>query len=64
MRRILDETGLYGRVARKKPLLTERHKRIRLTWAKERKDWTVQEWYPLFGQTSPNLTYLETIKRL
>ena len=45
MRRRLDETGLYGRVATKKPLLTERHKGIRLTWAKERNDWTVQEWY-------------------
>ena len=26
VRRRLDEAGLYGRVARKKPLLTEQHK--------------------------------------
>ena len=29
VRRRLDEAALYGRVARKKPLLTEQHKRVR-----------------------------------
>ena len=28
VKRRLDEAGLYGRVARKKPLLTEQHKRV------------------------------------
>ena len=41
VRRRLDDTGLYGRVARKKPLLTDRHKLIRLNWAKEHKNWSV-----------------------
>ena len=59
IRRRLDNAGLYGRVARKKPLLTDRHKTARLNWAKERKDWTLNEWnkviwsdeskYNLFG---------------
>ena len=44
IRRRLDNAGLYGRVARKKPLLTDRHKTARLNWAKERKDWTLNEW--------------------
>ena len=37
VRRRLDNAGLYGRVARKKPLLTDRHKKMCLTWARERK---------------------------
>ena len=59
VRRRLDNAGLHGRVARKKPLLTSRHRAIRLKWAKERKDWTPSDWnkivwsdeskYNLFG---------------
>ena len=44
MRRRLDKAGLYGRVARKKPLVTDRHKKVRLAWAKERKNWTTEDW--------------------
>ena len=44
VRRRLDEAGLSGRVARKKPLLTKRHKQVRLAWAKERNNWTLHEW--------------------
>lgn len=35
---------MYGRVARKKPLLTDRHRNVRLEWARQRKDWTVSDW--------------------
>ena len=35
VRRRLDDVGLFGRVARKKPLLTDRHQQLRLQWAKE-----------------------------
>ena len=52
--RRIDEAGLYGRVARKKPLLTEWHKRERLEWAKEQKDWTLHEWQSIIGQMIPN----------
>ena len=45
VRRRLDDAGLYGKVARKKPLLTDRHKTIRLNWAKEHKDWSVDDWH-------------------
>ena len=44
MRRRLDKAGLYGRVARKKPLLTDHHKKVHLAWAKERKNWTSEDW--------------------
>ena len=44
VRRRLDEVGLHGRVARRKPLLTDRHRRVRLEWAKEREHWSVSDW--------------------
>ena len=40
VRRRLDDAGLYGRVSRK----TDRHKLIRLNWAKEHKNWSVHDW--------------------
>ena len=45
VRRRLDDVGLFGRVARKKPLLTDRHRQLRLQWAKERKNWGIDQWY-------------------
>lgn len=44
VKRRLRTVGLMGRIAVKKPLLTERHRRLRLAWARERQHWTVQEW--------------------
>ena len=44
VRRRLDEAGLYGRVARRKPLLTDKHRRVRLEWAREREHWSARDW--------------------
>ena len=44
VRRRLDEVGLHGRVARRKPLLTDGQRRVRLKWAKEREHWSVSDW--------------------
>ena len=44
VRRRLNSFGLKGCVAAKKPLLTEKHKKKRLEWCKERQDWTVEKW--------------------
>ena len=41
----IDDVGLFGRVARKKPLLTDRHRQLRLQWAKEQKNWGMDQWY-------------------
>ena len=40
----LHEAGLYGRVALKKPFLKKANKQKRLNWAREHKDWTVEQW--------------------
>jgi transposase-like protein len=44
VKRRLRSVGLMGRIAVKKPLLTERHRIARLAWARERQHWTVEEW--------------------
>ena len=44
VRRKLLKSGLRGCVAARKPLRTETHKRKRLDWCQERKDWTPQQW--------------------
>lgn len=44
IRRKLNKSGLRGCVAAKKPLRTAKHRSNRLTWSKDRKDWTSQQW--------------------
>ena len=43
VRRRLLEAGVISYVARKKPLLTSRHRSIRLKWARERQPWTSEQ---------------------
>ena len=43
----MDDVGLFGGVARKKPLLTDGHRSLRLKWAMERKDWNMDKWYKI-----------------
>ena len=44
VRRRLLAKGLRGCVAAKKPKLTDNHKRKRLQWAKERREWVEDDW--------------------
>ena len=44
VKRRLADAGLNGRIARRKPLLQPRHKIARLQWAREHKDWTMEQW--------------------
>ena len=48
VRNRLIEAGMHGRIANKKPLLTERHRNARLVWARERVNWTVDQWRNCF----------------
>ena len=42
--RRLREAGLHGCKARKKPHLTVAHRRARLCFARDHKDWTAEQW--------------------
>ena len=44
VRRSLNDSGLYGRVARRKPLLNDKHRRKRLDFAKRYQSWTSEDW--------------------
>ena len=44
VRRSLNNSGLYGRVARRKPLLNDKHRRKRLDFAKRYRSWTSEDW--------------------
>lgn len=44
VQRRLREAGIFGRVASKKPLLTTRHVKARLAWAKLHTNWTQKDW--------------------
>ena len=57
-RRRLNESGLRGCMAAKKPLLTAVHKRKRLAWCKERKAWTSKQQARFWGLTSLFLSLL------
>ena len=42
------ETGLYGRIVGKKPLLRKQNNVKRLQWAKAHKAWTIEQWNKVF----------------
>ena len=44
VQRRLRSAGLYGRIAVRKPLLRAINKKKRLVWAKQHKDWTLDQW--------------------
>lgn len=44
VRNRLAEMGFSYRKAKRKPVLTYKHKKARLRWAKERQSWTVDDW--------------------
>jgi transposase len=44
IRRILRENGLVSRIKKKKPYLSRIHQKRRLEFAKEHKDWTIEDW--------------------
>lgn len=44
VRRILMRAGLYGRVAKKKPFISPKNRRVRVNFAKAHRHWTYADW--------------------
>jgi transposase len=42
--RAFNRHGFVSRIKKKKPKLTEKHKKARLDWAKKHESWTAEEW--------------------
>lgn len=55
VRRHLVDAGLSARRARHKPLLTERHKKLRLQWAKRHLNWTSEDWAKIIWSDESNI---------
>lgn len=55
VRRRLVESGLHGRIARRKPRLTAEHKKKRLQWAQKYKNWTVEDWGNVLWSDESNI---------
>ncbi|GES94162.1 IS630 family transposase [Rhizophagus clarus] len=44
VRRTLYEMGYHSRTALRKPLISEPNRKIRLSWARKRRFWTINDW--------------------
>ena len=44
IRQALHQVGFYNRVAQKKPFLSDVHRRRRLKFALQHRNWTFEEW--------------------
>ena len=63
VKNILKEADLNGRVARKKPLLSKRNRKLRYEWAKVYRQLTVEEWKKvIFSDESPFTLFQENGK--
>lgn len=60
VRRRLREHGLFGRVARKKPLLRAYNVKKRLAWAKSHKHWTTDDWRKVIWSDESKFTLFQT----
>ncbi|KAJ8375437.1 hypothetical protein SKAU_G00060170 [Synaphobranchus kaupii] len=56
--------GYKCRIPRVKPLLNQRQRQKRLTWAKEKKNWTVAQWSKVLFSDEANSPDLNPIENL
>lgn len=55
VRSVLNEAGLRGCKARKKPWLSEKNKRSRYEWAKNHESWTAQDYDNIIWSDESNI---------
>lgn len=55
VRRRLRAANLHGRIARRKPYLTQAHRKKRLEWAKKYAHWTVEDWSRVIFSDESNI---------
>ena len=65
LRRSLRRSGLQARICPKKPLLRKKHRQARLAFARQYKDWTVEDWKKvvLYGPMNQSLMCLDQTVR-
>ena len=55
----LKKYGLHGRVARKKPFISVKNQKLRLEFAKNHINWTIQDCLKYFGLINQSLVNLD-----
>lgn len=60
VRNRLVEAGLKSHRARKKPFINERHRKARLLFARDHKDWTVDDWAKVLFSDESNFELMPT----
>lgn len=60
VRRRLKDVGLTGHVAQKKPMLTQRHRNLRLTFAREHSTWTRVDWSAVLWTDESRFTMFQS----
>ncbi|GBN16225.1 hypothetical protein AVEN_212582-1 [Araneus ventricosus] len=53
--------GLCSRRPTHVPLLTKRHRQIRLQWAREHRDWTMYEWKRVAYRMNPDFSFITSM---
>lgn len=64
VRQRLQDVELSGRKAKKKPLLSEKNRKARLEWAKNRRNWTYDEWKNILWSDETNIEVSYTFKEI
>ena len=60
VRRRLKDVGLTGHVAQKKPMLTQRHRNLRLTFARHHATWTWVDWSAVLWTDESRFTMFQS----
>ncbi|GBM30471.1 hypothetical protein AVEN_155169-1 [Araneus ventricosus] len=58
VQRTLLDMELCSRRPTRLPLLTKRHRQLRLQWARQHRDWTMDEWKRVACRMHPDFSFI------
>ncbi|GBC34519.2 IS630 family transposase [Rhizophagus irregularis DAOM 181602=DAOM 197198] len=64
VKRTLYEMGYHSRAALSKPLISESNRLIRLSWACERRSWTINDWKKVVWSDESRFTLFQSDKKI
>jgi len=64
VRRTLYEMGYHSRTALRKPHISEPNRKIRLSWAKERRFWSIDDWKKVVWSDESRFTLFQSDKKI
>ena len=61
--RYLKKMDVRYRIAARKPLLTKRHRKLRLAWARQHQTWTEEDWMKILFSDETSIEIMENSRR-